>query len=837
HLSDPATEQDILDFLTLIQRKTTDTYIRSNAWRFSQELRELYPARYVYHEGSVVYIDAEQYEVSTINENAVSLRNVKFPLLGRDYSQDDFEKKLKENSANDYLITGMKVNEKTETPAEETPDSIAFSIEFSEHPAFYDRELNDRFTELSFALGNRLLGVLDEKQHYERLDRSKGIGWYKKTDFTIHAVIDGEEFNYEGRFDIGDGEGDLIAHIRNFYEYSLSNDCPLVSVWKQRGEDYYQKHMENLHLGQNVLLPFLEQHTKLTPEDEKLLAEIMATENDWHRNAGDKTQPGETNVIGEQLNIQEGIEKSDGESLPDFSISMIEDVLCFDEYMNHKRFDIQLFFQGYEEEQERIRYLKESYGGEYRHFDIDGKRVGYKAEENHLLVWEGNYLTRTAESRFLWREVQGQIAGMMERGVFYNRSPFGELPSENEQLSLLDFGFDLQTESKGQGVPALQPEKPHRFSLPQQIIDEMLCLGGNEPGSVGRICANYMHSRTVEENIAFLKKEFGEDGKGFVSSQGKVSVWYQDDGIHLAKGDTALNARNHMVVSWEQADRRILELLQMGRYAPQEVLDGALPDERQELAKELCYLRQDVSEGIVLLDEYFHGGFPKKSIKIAGALQDSQEREHIIEKLEEFALAYEEDTTLMRFHSHKPGALLERLKILRQEPVAFQAQGEFSEPALFISQDEMDALFINQGSGFQHGKYRIYSYFLHDHSEADCISFLKKEYGTGGMGKTWYHEDHGAKGISLSRGDLMKPYDKVSLSWKQVTSRIKRLIRKERYLSEKEIAYIPEYEKEVLSAEIYHFYYNQPEEIVRPYPQGAYDDDAVEAIVPQLEQT
>ena len=68
---------------------------------------------------------------------------------------------------------------------------------------------------MSFALGNYLLGVLDEKQHRER-EGDKNIGWYHKTDFVIKAVIGGEEFNYEGRFDIGDGEGDLIAHLRIF---------------------------------------------------------------------------------------------------------------------------------------------------------------------------------------------------------------------------------------------------------------------------------------------------------------------------------------------------------------------------------------------------------------------------------------------------------------------------------------------------------------------------------------------------------------------------------------------------------------------------------------------
>ncbi len=293
-LQHPDNVQEMLDFLALVQKKTTSVYSRSNAWRFSQELTELYPLRYLYHEGDVVYIGADKYEVIAFDENAVSLRNAEFPLFGKEFSRDDFEEKLRENPANVHLKTVITESQKTETPAEEKPDSITFSIGFSEHPAFYDRELNDRFTELSFALGNRLLGVLDEKQHYERLDESKGVGWYKKTDFEIHAVIGGEEFNYEGRFDIGDGEGDLIAHIRNFYEYSLSPDCPFIPEWKRQGEDYYREHMDTLRFGQDVFLPFLEQHTELTAEDEKLLAKILATESDWNRKGEDKEQPEET---------------------------------------------------------------------------------------------------------------------------------------------------------------------------------------------------------------------------------------------------------------------------------------------------------------------------------------------------------------------------------------------------------------------------------------------------------------------------------------------------------------------------------------------------------------
>ena len=274
HLSDPSTVQQLIDFLAQVQWKTTSVFSRSNGWKFTEELRELHPLCYLYNEGDVVYIGADKYEIATLTEEKVYLQNAEFPILGQEYSRADFEEKLTENPANDHLKVVVTEKQRTETPSEKKQDGIQFSIGFSEHPAFYDRQFNDRYTDLSFALGNKLLGILDEKQHRER-EGDKNIGWYHKTDFVIKAVIGGEEFNYEGRFDIGDGEGDLIAHIKNFYDYALS----------PKGEQLYGDDRESLLRGRGEFIPFLEQHTELTKEDEKLLDEIMATESDWYRTA------------------------------------------------------------------------------------------------------------------------------------------------------------------------------------------------------------------------------------------------------------------------------------------------------------------------------------------------------------------------------------------------------------------------------------------------------------------------------------------------------------------------------------------------------------------------
>ena len=285
HLSDPSTVQQLIDFLAQVQWKTTSVFSRSNGWKFTEELRELHPLCYLYNEGDVVYIGADKYEIATLTEEKVYLQNAEFPILGQEYSRADFEEKLTEHPANDHLKVVVTEKQRTEAPSEKKQDGIQFSIGFSEHPAFYDRQLNDRYTDLSFALGNKLLGILDEKQHRER-EGDKNIGWYHKTDFVIKAVIGGEEFNYEGRFDIGDGEGDLIAHIKNFYDYALS----------PKGEQLYGDDRESLLRGRDEFIPFLEQHTELKPEDEKLLDEIMATESDWYRTAEEAEEKPQANA-------------------------------------------------------------------------------------------------------------------------------------------------------------------------------------------------------------------------------------------------------------------------------------------------------------------------------------------------------------------------------------------------------------------------------------------------------------------------------------------------------------------------------------------------------------
>lgn len=134
-----------------------------------------------------------------------------------------------------------------------------------------------------------------------------------------------------------------------------------------------------------------------------------------------------------------------------------------------------------------------------------------------------------------------------------------------------------------------------RPQLSQQIIDEALCIGSNEPQSRLIICAYFMKDHTMEENAQFLAAHYGENGAGFCVNDRQYALWYNTDGIRIASGDSA-QGRNVALLTWEQAAKRIRELLDLGRYMPQSELDMVSDHELRTLADRMLLLSRDISE-------------------------------------------------------------------------------------------------------------------------------------------------------------------------------------------------------------------------------------------------
>lgn len=186
------------------------------------------------------------------------------------------------------------------------------------------------------------------------------------------------------------------------------------------------------------------------------------------------------------------------------------------------------------------------------------------------------------------------------------------------------------------------------------------------------------------------------------------------------------------------------------------------------------------------------------------------------------------------------GELREQAELLRTVDGQLEFLQDLAEEktsAFSFSQELIDYV-LRSGSGFQHGKFRIYSYFLQGHGRKEQEEFLKKEYGMGGrspiLSGTEISEEHSSKGLRLRRG-YQEGTPQLLLKWSQVAKRIEELIEANRYMTAKELEYLPEYEKHILTREIYHFYSDQPEQVIRPYERGAVYEEAIRQIRPQLE--
>ena len=59
---------------------------------------------YEYHLGDTVYIGASEYEVLSFDDNRVMLYDPKFPLFNKEFTKDEFDRKVRENPLNNHLI-------------------------------------------------------------------------------------------------------------------------------------------------------------------------------------------------------------------------------------------------------------------------------------------------------------------------------------------------------------------------------------------------------------------------------------------------------------------------------------------------------------------------------------------------------------------------------------------------------------------------------------------------------------------------------------------------------------------------------------------------------------
>ena len=254
---------------------------------------------------------------------------------------------------------------------------------------------------------------------------------------------------------------------------------------------------------------------------------------------------------------------------------------------------------------DRLRFVRESYKDIFTELLLaDDTRVGFHRQDNGLLVWQGAYLTRSAETLLSWRAVANALNDLIEQHELIAAIDPKELPQVEEQLSfeLPDGSPTSAEDDRLEKDDFLTPEKQEtvirsalpvaEYNAPQiddgsVITDEevnlALAAGSNFESSKFRIYQQF--TTTQGDHAAFLKKEYGSGGRSWDYQSG-AHGWVDHGPAGLKLILTNEEGRFERRLPWRAAAKRIAYLIEMQRFLTQQELEQypAWAAEQQEAA-------------------------------------------------------------------------------------------------------------------------------------------------------------------------------------------------------------------------------------------------------------
>ena len=352
------------------------------------------------------------------------------------------------------------------------------------------------------------------------------------------------------------------------------------------------------------------------------------------------------------------------------------------------------------------------------------------------------------------------------------------------QLSL----FPTEEEQLGEiRKAAAALEQPAAFLISDEVVDDILRTGSGQKNTLFHITARLIEGLDNEEMQNFLKEEYETGGKGFTIDGQKISIWYDNDGIRIRRGDSARRNFDRMV-TWEEAADRIRDMYEDRSYVDNLISNNAIEQEQEEMTNLLALHFRDTSRNREEQQSYSDW-----QDVVREAWTDSAEADAIAHRFEWLQKDMDENLEDYRRWEiqHNP-EYFQRFQDLQRERSWVDQKFTVERPALsFITQDEIDAV-LRRGGITAGGRNRIYEYFMEHHDIKDAAEFLKNEYGTGGAAPGIpgaYESDasHDAKGLKLAKGKIGSPDVEVLLKWNKVAERVRQLIRTDDFLSPEEL--------------------------------------------------
>ena len=366
---------------------------------------------------------------------------------------------------------------------------------------------------------------------------------------------------------------------------------------------------------------------------------------------------------------------------------------------------------------------------------------------------------------------QGTGRGAGDSGDYLQLSLF---PTEEEQLGEIR-----------KAAAAL--EQPAAFLISDEVVNDILRTGSGQKNTLFHITARLIEGLDNEEMRSFLKDEYGTGGKGFTIDGQKISIWYDNDGIRIRRGDSARRNFDRMV-TWEEAANRIRDMYEDGNYVDNLISNNAIEQEQEEMTNLLALHFRDTCRNWEKKQSYSDW-----QDVVSGAWTDQEEADAIVYRFEWLQKYMDENPgDYHRWEIQHNPEYFQRFQDLQRERSWVDQKFTVERPALsFITQDEIDAV-LRRGGITAGGRNRIYEYFMEHHDMKDAAEFLKNEYGTGGSspgipGADASDASHDAKGLKLAKGKIGSPEVEVLLKWNKVAERVRQLVRTDDYLSPEEM--------------------------------------------------
>ncbi|WP_302338096.1 LPD25 domain-containing protein [uncultured Ruminococcus sp.] len=640
-------------------------------------------------------------------------------------------------------IADMKYNYKVPPMVSDSVTMVWDKKWFTESGLFEDF-VKDH-PDASFALTNAVLEFLDEKQHQERNIPELRAGWYKKTMVFINIVRNGEEFHYEGRFDIGDGKGSgggsLIDHIRDFNQGVLdAQQFPYNDA----------EHQETARYTLNVLVPFLESHAQLTLEETQILEEFKA--NNPIRTAETMQEIAAEKPAASPLGLKVGdVIRYDGKRRE------IEEI--DDRHITMKNLDAPDFGGVILGQSDELVYDGWQQDMLTKGFEIL-YRTSQKAElQSNVREW---YL-HTFPTDDLGKDIAADVAF----SDLYGRK-FTEI---YEILGIEDSVIRERVEDQLREItsPTEKIKIPVIKNLAQLKRTVKVGMEFEITDHTRPECVGEKRIITGVSTVDFTSRKLDETGepygKDIHMDFGKAKNWNFDE--------------NELTAYLEDGS-----LLMQFHFVEPEMLTEKSRD--PELDKAINYIND------FCVDEY---GSEMDSSDISNIFiayttdEDTDVEIQVTADLEHFQMRYAYGDTIVRTEQYESLEEMNQnvLSVLDFNDLVTLSDDEkesvHTEP---LSREVALQLELMRGTGFVGGKFRVFEYYAnHQPNQKEFAVFLKDEYGIGGHSGITpiYMANHGASGIEIE----LETHEKYTYKWNEVAKETAALLDAGTYITSKDI--------------------------------------------------